>query len=207
MGSIFKKLVEFQGKCKGVTLDGENPHFKSRFCTLGNLVATVTPILSSVGLGFCHIINQKDKTISIETRVFDRDTERYLSSELFIEHNTNPQKLGSTLTYYKRYQLAGLLGIAEASDDDGNQAEQHAVEYKEKAAERATVSDFEDGIDWFLDPKKDKTAADLDEWYAGKLMAIDALEDSDRAKVERCYKQTRAMMVEEGKENKLEVDI
>ena len=37
------------------------------------------------------------------------------------ENITDPQKLGSAITYFRRYTLKSLLAIAE-EDDDGNRA-------------------------------------------------------------------------------------
>ena len=36
---------------------------------------------------------------------------------------TDPQKMGSMITYYRRYTLQSLLGL-QAEDDDGNSASQ-----------------------------------------------------------------------------------
>ncbi len=192
MGSIFKKLIEFQSKCNGVTLDGFNPHFKSKFCTLGNLVSTVTPVLSSVGLGFYHIIKQEEDYIFIETRIIDADTERYISSSLNIPLNSNPQKLGAVLTYYKRYQLAGLLGVAEAGDDDGETAEE-----ENKKAPAITSTKFIEGINFF---KTDKHSADdLDKWYASKEDSFLLLDEPDKKEVDDHYDSVLLWIDKHGK--------
>jgi hypothetical protein len=40
---------------------------------------------------------------------------------MILPNNQDPQKLGSLITYYKRYQLQAILGISTAEeDDDGN---------------------------------------------------------------------------------------
>lgn len=35
---------------------------------------------------------------------------------------SNPQKIGSVMTYLRRYMLASMLGIASETDDDANSA-------------------------------------------------------------------------------------
>lgn len=42
-----------------------------------------------------------------------------------LKQNATPQDVGSLITYAKRYQLAGFLGISSDIDDDGNQASQN----------------------------------------------------------------------------------
>lgn len=44
-----------------------------------------------------------------------------IESSLSLPNITDPQKLGSAITYYRRYTLQSLLGL-QAEDDDGNTA-------------------------------------------------------------------------------------
>ena len=54
-------------------------------------------------------------------------------SGLKLPELTDPQKLGSAITYYRRYTLASLLGL-QAVDDDGNIASNNTpVEEQPKA--------------------------------------------------------------------------
>ena len=48
-------------------------------------------------------------------------------SGLKLPEITDPQKLGSCITYYRRYTLSSLLGL-QSEDDDGNTASNKAVE-------------------------------------------------------------------------------
>ena len=53
-----------------------------------------------------------------------KDTGEFDSSDLIIPFNDNPQRVGSAITYYKRYTLFGLLGLNTEEDDDGQAASQ-----------------------------------------------------------------------------------
>lgn len=46
---------------------------------------------------------------------------------------TDPQKVGSAVTYYRRYALAALTGVVADVDDDGNTASQQTVGEKRAA--------------------------------------------------------------------------
>ena len=44
------KLLEFQKKINAIKKDGKNPHFKSSYATLPQILSEVKPILSDLGL-------------------------------------------------------------------------------------------------------------------------------------------------------------
>jgi len=48
-------------------------------------------------------------------------TGQSIISGIELPQNSDPQKLGSAITYYRRYTLVSLLGL-QAEDDDGNSA-------------------------------------------------------------------------------------
>ena len=50
----------------------------------------------------------------------------------------DPQKLGSCITYYRRYTLASLLGL-QAEDDDGNAASGKSTEVDKPWLNKDTV--------------------------------------------------------------------
>jgi hypothetical protein len=53
--------------------------------------------------------------------IHDTETGEEIDSTLNLPETTDPQKTGSTLTYYTRYNLVWLLGISE-DDTDGEAA-------------------------------------------------------------------------------------
>ena len=44
------KLIEFQKKVTAIKKDGKNPHFKSNYATLSQILSEVKPLLSEIGL-------------------------------------------------------------------------------------------------------------------------------------------------------------
>ena len=51
----------------------------------------------------------------------DGEYDEFRDANLALPDISDPQKLGSCITYYRRYTLVGLLAL-EALDDDGNAA-------------------------------------------------------------------------------------
>ena len=108
------KLLEFQKKVNSIKKDGKNPHFKSTYATLTQILSEVKPVLSECGL----LVTQPIKDNKVSTIISD---EKGVIAESYIDLPTNltPQQLGSAITYFRRYTLASLLAL-EIADDDSN---------------------------------------------------------------------------------------
>jgi hypothetical protein len=111
-----KELLDFQKKVSAIKKDGKNPHFKSTYATLTQILSEVKPVLSECGL----IVMQPIRDNRVGTIVTNGDK---LTIESWIELpvGLNPQQLGSAITYFRRYTLAALLSL-EIEDDDANLA-------------------------------------------------------------------------------------
>jgi len=117
-----KKLLEFQQKIQAIKKDAKNPHFKNNYATLTQILSEVKPILSECGL----ILLQPTLNGKCQTILLDSESDAQLISEIDLPMNLTPQQLGSALTYYRRYLLAGMLSL-ELEDDDGNAASKPKV--------------------------------------------------------------------------------
>jgi hypothetical protein len=110
-----KQLLEFQRKVNAIKKDGKNPHFKSTYATLTQILSEVKPILSEIGL----VLLQPIKDGKVYTILYDESGKEVASSYIDLPTGLNPQQLGSCTTYYRRYCLTGLLSL-EVEDDDAN---------------------------------------------------------------------------------------
>jgi hypothetical protein len=134
---IHKKLLEFQKL--GITLvkDGENPHFRSSYVTLNEVLAKVKGPLNELGV---VIVQEPDVSADgqhnyLRTVLLDTEDETKTESLVQFIGATDMQKLGGAITYARRYSLIALLGL-EDEDDDGNAAS--AVKAAPRAAQRPT---------------------------------------------------------------------
>lgn len=121
--NIYEKLSALKNEIKPVKKDKTNPHFKNQYATLSAVIDTIQPLLEKHKLNYYQTLNIKDGIHYLTTILFNVEkTDDILSIEipLFIEKN-DMQKLGSALTYARRYGLITLLGL-EQEDDDGNSA-------------------------------------------------------------------------------------
>jgi hypothetical protein len=118
MKEIFKKIMEIQKLNLAVTKDSKNPFFKSSYVSLDNLVSTITPHLNNNGLLVYHFSENKN----INTVVADIESGETVTSSFPMVESNDPQKLGSCISYAKRYNLAQIFNIITDRDDDGNSA-------------------------------------------------------------------------------------
>ena len=115
MSGIYTKLLEVQKEVGAISKDSTNPFFKSKYFDINKLIEVVNPILSKNGLVLLQPIKD-GKQLSI---IIDSESGDSVESELMLPTLNDPQKLGSAVTYYRRYTLGSLLALS-AEDDDAN---------------------------------------------------------------------------------------
>lgn len=96
-----------------------NPFFKSKYFDINSLIQQVEPLLEKNGL----VLLQPILNGVVTSEIWHVETSQKVVSEINLGTITDPQKLGSAITYYRRYTLQSLLGL-QAEDDDGNKASQ-----------------------------------------------------------------------------------
>lgn len=115
-----KKLFAAIQEIQPIKKDKTNPHFKSRYADINNILEDIKPILHKYGMFILQPIVQ----FEIFTYIVDSETgETIIQSVMEINPTIPPQQKGSEITYYRRYMLQSLLSL-EATDDDANAATQ-----------------------------------------------------------------------------------
>ena len=103
--SVHTKLLDFQKKIGTIKKDAKNPHFKNTYASLPQMLSEVKPILSEVGL----VLIQGMEVDKVTTAVVCPETSTSVISSLTLPAIQDPQKIGSAITYYRRYTLQSLL--------------------------------------------------------------------------------------------------
>lgn len=105
----------------GAKKDKKNPFFNSRYADLSSVFDAVREPFASNGLSITQTMDVTENGLTVlKTRLMHVSGE-FIDSKMIVPIDPNPQKVGSTLTYFRRYQLMGIAGIAP-EDDDGNAA-------------------------------------------------------------------------------------
>lgn len=112
---IYNKLLGFQKQGITITKDATNPHFRSSYATLNEVMAKVKEPLNALGI----LIMQIPEGTGLRTILWDADDGSTVECFMPYVETTTPQKLVSNNTYNRRVSLVTLLGL-EDEDDDGN---------------------------------------------------------------------------------------
>jgi hypothetical protein len=118
---ISSALVKAQGELNAVSKDGNNPHFRSKYATLQNIVESTRDTLRKHGLAVVQTFGETDGTyINLITTLLHESGEYISGTFTMRPSKADPQGLGSATTYARRYALSAVLGIVADEDDDGN---------------------------------------------------------------------------------------
>jgi hypothetical protein len=113
--TFLQKLHNAKQSIKKVAKNAKNPHFKNNYADINALIEEVEPILLENRL----LLLQPIEDGYVYTRIVDIDSGEICESCMKLPEITDPQKIGSAVTYYRRYTLQSLLSL-QAVDDDAN---------------------------------------------------------------------------------------
>jgi len=114
---LIQALVVAKSKFVPALKDSTNPFHKSKYTSLNCLLDTVEPDLMSNGI----IVLQPIVNGYVVTQLIHIESGEVMESAIELPNISDPQKIGSAITYYRRYTLTSLLSIRSA-DDDANKA-------------------------------------------------------------------------------------
>lgn len=145
-----KRILEVQKQIGTLSKNAKNPFFKSQYLDLTTLIESVVPLLNEQGL----LLMQPIKDNQVFSLIVDASEGTAIcESSIHLPNITDPQKLGSAITYFRRYTLKSLLAIAE-EDDDGNKASKPTSQPKKKLTPeqyKATLKSDAKGIKAVID--------------------------------------------------------
>jgi hypothetical protein len=117
-----KRILEVKKQIGTLSKNKTNPFYHSQYLELNDLLTHIEPLLWEQGLMLVQPILD-NKVCSI---IMDESGKTLLESHIQLPPITDPQKLGSCITYFRRYTLKSLLAISE-EDDDGNKTTKPVV--------------------------------------------------------------------------------
>jgi hypothetical protein len=118
---LFTALAKMQGEVENATKGSLNPHFKSRYADLAEVLNTVRPVMAANGLSVIQSPSFDGVRVSVTTTVC-HSSGGYVSGELScVPAKHDGQGVGAATTYLRRYALAAFTGVAQ-EDDDGQSA-------------------------------------------------------------------------------------
>jgi hypothetical protein len=128
MKALYSALVKCQTQIKVALKDSKNPHFRSNYADLTSVMLACKDALAANDLAVLQLSRiHESGTPVLVTRIIHVSGE-HVEGEfpLVCKDPNDPQKLGSAVTYARRYALAAALGIT-ADDDDGQAASSYVA--------------------------------------------------------------------------------
>lgn len=123
--SFHKSLFNLHKEIGAIKKTEGNPFFKSNYVSLPVMLDIVKPLAQKHGFFLSQpvdIINtQAGARNAVASILVHAETGLSETAKLMIDEETDAQKLGGKITYFRRYTLSSLLGLQEI-DDDGNTA-------------------------------------------------------------------------------------
>jgi hypothetical protein len=124
IAKLAEALAKAQGAMEGAVKDSANPYFKSKYADLASVWGACRKALSDNGLSVIQAtayMPESPDNIVVDTRLCHSSGEWIEGRIVMKPVKSDPQGIGSCLTYARRYALSAMVGIAP-EDDDGNAA-------------------------------------------------------------------------------------
>lgn len=145
MTDINGKFALAWSRVENPPLDSVNPHFKSKFASLGAVLKAIRRACD--GIAYIQAFDVADmggeSILHIKSWVQDGEGRLELS-RLRMPITDNPQQQGSIITYYRRYVAVTDWGIVGEEDDDAESATPKNDYDKQRRAKKAAQDELAD---------------------------------------------------------------
>lgn len=110
-------LLAAKQEFKPLKKSGRNPHFKNEYSTLDDIREATLEALTRHGIIVVHTSAVEAEYTVLVTSVVHAESSSHVQARFFID-NEAPQKMGSAMTYGRRYNIVNLLDLIADPDDD-----------------------------------------------------------------------------------------
>jgi hypothetical protein len=135
--TIWFKLWKAKQEIEAVKKNAKNPHFKNNYADINALIEAVEPVLLKYNL----LLMQPIENGCVVTRIVDCESGDSVESTMRLPEIQDPQRVGSAVTYYRRYTLQSLM-VLQAEDTDA----QDVSDYIKKQKPKFPQDRFENGL-------------------------------------------------------------
>ena len=119
IASLAAALAKAQGEMENAGKNSVNPHFRSKYADLAEIINTVRPVLAKHGLSVTQFPSFDGTLAHVETIIAHESGEWMSGTTSSPVQKADPQGIGSATTYLRRYSLAAVCNLAQ-EDDDAN---------------------------------------------------------------------------------------
>lgn len=128
--SILPAMIKVQSEMPQLSKDADNPHAKSKYVTLDNILGELNPLLNENDIFLTQTpveeTTENGSRIGVETKFWHTSGEyiKYPAVLYSFEKGGRmnlTQSVGSIVSYARRYALTSIMALSTAEDSDGVQ--------------------------------------------------------------------------------------
>ena len=142
MKELLAALIAAKKEFKPVLKDSVNPHYRNKYASLSAILEAVEQPLLDRGLVVIQLIQADDTGTVLITRLF-HESGQSIESKYPLPQVGDIQKMGSAITYAKRYSISALLSVVGEEDDDAESLRQAPTQKKSDITNRFSAADQE----------------------------------------------------------------
>lgn len=165
--NLANSLALFQMKMDKIPKDSLNPFFKSKYASLSTILEHTQVALSECNLA----LSQFPDGNGLTTILIHTESGEFLqaSYNMPVAKQNDPQAVGSSITYARRYAYGSVLGLNIDDDDDANKAsEKPTTNTSQPEKTWLTQTQFDAMMKAIEDGKKDEVKKSLDKYLIKK---------------------------------------
>lgn len=114
---LFAALVKAQSKIRGALKDSDNPFFKSKYADLESCWEAIRDPLTANGLCIIQTMAHENGEDYLDTTLAHTSGQWIKGRIRLLLPKKDPQGMGSSITYARRYGLAAIVGLTQVDDD------------------------------------------------------------------------------------------
>ena len=165
-----------------------NPHFNSRYVDLSDGLDVIRKTFSKHGLAVIQGTSLDGDLTVLNTRILHKSGQ-WMEWVYPVSGLDTHQKMGSAMTYARRYALFGIVGVAGEDDDDGNAASAPAKPAKKMAEVGMTPAESEKATNELIAEIEQLTSIEtMTRWAAATKTRKDKLLPADQKLVTEAFK-------------------
>jgi len=118
---IIPSLVSAINSMDSASKNAKNPHLHNYYADLTSIMEAIKPSLADNGLALMQPASYREGKVIVTSVVVHGESGQFCSSELeMVSQKSDPQSIGATITYARRYAAGSMFGLVAEMDDDGN---------------------------------------------------------------------------------------
>lgn len=141
IAALSAALAKAQAEIENASKTANNPHFKSKYADLAEVLNTVRPVMSRHGIAIVQMPSFESGLASVETLMTHSSGEWISNICSAPVSKQDAQGVGSAITYLRRYSLAAFAGIAQEDDDANAAVGQRQTPAPARPAEKPALPD------------------------------------------------------------------